>query len=202
MILAAPAFAHAQDATHQNAIVEPRMSMDMGLGAGGPSFATTTLTYGAYKVTGADLGLAHSTSFLFSASTHYYPFAIRNIGFLATVEMLLMNGDGAVHDTPTGPIGNGKNDDGPAYYSVLIGPEAQMRFGSVLVRAAVGLGWRDLVYGHYEALDFRLGGRAQVDYLFGGAHNTLGLTAGLFGGVDALPGLGWTAGATLSYALF
>ena len=190
-IFAAPALAHAQDATRQNALVAPRMTIDMGFGAGSPSFATTMLSDGAYRVSGASLGLAHDTSALFSASMHTYPFAFRHLGFLATVEMLLMSG----------PV-SGKDGNGPAYYSVMLGPEAQARFGSFVVRAAALVGWRDLSYGRYDALDWRVGGRAQVDYLFGGHPNSLGLTMGVFGGVDALPGLGWTAGATLSYAIF
>ena len=83
-----------------------------------------------------------------------------------------------------------------------MGPEAQARFGSFVVRASALLGWRDVGFGNYDALDWRLATRAQVDYFFGGQPNSLGLALGAFGGVDMLPGLGWTAGVTFSYAMF
>lgn len=197
----APAIASAQDATHQNATTLPHLTVETGLGAGAPNLGDTMFSYGGVKVTGASLGLLHPTAFLFETSTRYYPFSIRNFGLLATVEMLLLNGDGGVHDTPTGPVGRGK-DDGPTYYSVELGPEAQMRFGSFIVRAAALVGWRDAGVGNYEALDWRVSARTQVDYLFGGLPSTSGLALGAFGGVDVWPGLGWTAGVTFSYALF
>jgi hypothetical protein len=192
---ASPARADDAPVTHQNAYVLPSMTIDTGIGAGASNFATTTFTYGSYKISGANLGLSRSAAFLLSSSMRLYPFSIRNFGFFSTVEMLMLNGSGE-RATPAGTVG-GSNDDGPSYYSVEVGPEVQERFGSMVVRVAGLVGWRDVSFDHYDALDVRAGGRVQIDYTF--LHT---LTFGAFGGLDALPTFGWTTGVSFSCAFF
>jgi hypothetical protein len=190
------------DATHQNAYVLPSLAIDTGMGASAPMLSTTTFHYDGFKVTGAQIGMPRgSTSAVFASTMHFFPFATREIGFIATLELLIMNND-STYQTPTGSIGGSTaKDDGPSYYSAQFGPEAQMRFGSFIVRAAGVVGWRDVSFQNYDALDWRVGVRAQIDYQFIGGHaHDGGISGGLFANVDALPGFGWSTGASVSYA--
>ncbi len=197
-----PSLARAQDATHQNAYVLPSLVIDTAIGASAPMLSSTTFHYDGFKVTGAQIGMTRGgTSVLFTTTMHTFPFSIREIGLVATLETLIMNNDGS-YQTPTGVIGgNNSKDDGPSYYSVQLGPEAQMRFGAFIVRAAALVGWRDVSFQNYDALDWRVGARAQADYqILGGHGHDGGMTTGLFANVDALPGFGWSTGVSVSYA--
>ena len=201
LVASSSALARAQDATKQNTMVLPVLVLDTGIGASEPNLATTTFHYGGYSVLGSQIGFQNPLSLVYTSSLHIFPFSLREIGFIVTTETISRSSNGT-YSTPTGTIGDDASSK-TTYYSVQAGPEAQMRFDAFTFRVGGVLGWRDVSFDHYDALDWRAGVRGQVEYTFlGGRAGSSGLSIGLFANVDALPGFGWSSGATVTFAYF
>lgn len=184
----------------------PVVAVDFGAGIMQPTYAATTFTtldtFGGqrtyYHSTGASLGLVQPVGFLMNMTAHLYPFPFRGIGFVATGEVGSFTSNLGGGSSPFGPVDSSSN----TYASGLVGPEAQMRVGSLFVRAGALGGGRYASIGDYSAAEWRIALRGQMDYAFTGEprRGEASLTIGVFGGADLLPAFGWSTGVSIALA--
>jgi hypothetical protein len=89
----------------------------------------------------------------------------------------------------------------PAIYSVLGGPELQTRTGILILRGGVLGGMRAWSDGVMTQVDPRVLVTVQTDFVL---HKESDFTpvVGFFGGIDVYPGIGWSAGVTVSIGVF
>jgi len=180
----------------------------MGSAVVQPTLATTLFstldTWNAqntvYRYTGGALGAPRPIGFVYTMAMHVYPTSFRAIGLVATSEIGGFTDNMSAATTTFGPV-----DQSTTFYtSLMIGPEAQLRFGDLLWRGGVLGGFRYAEIGDFSAWEPRVAGRAQVDWVVGGERErgAVAFTMGLFGTVDVYPALGWSAGASMTVAAF
>jgi hypothetical protein len=203
--LLAPAVALASEKPVSGMEDAPVVSVDFGGGMMQPSYTSTQFTtldtfYGQhtyYHSMGPQLGLARPVGFLMNMTMHVYPFAFRGVGFVATGELGGFTSALVAGTTPFGAVDTTNN----FYASGLVGPEAQMRVSSLFFRAGLLGGGRYTSIGDYNATEWRVTLRGQLDYAFGDPkRNDAAFTFGLFAGTDFVPSFGWQAGLSLTLA--
>jgi hypothetical protein len=193
--LLAPHRANADDAVRSSDPL-PVMSLDLGIGLTQPTLGSTNFgSVGQTQVTGVMVGVNHPSGFLFYSTLHLFPFHLRNFGIATVTEVATLSPDAAV--SPLVGSSVSYEGGGPSYFSLLVGPEAQARFGSFLMRGSLLAGTRITTAGDYTATDWRIATHAQLDYIWGS-----GFSVGVLGGVDMFPALGFSAGVSLSLAMF
>ncbi len=156
----------------------PTLFMTTGGGWAGPPIPSM------YKAQGYSLGE------LLYGSVHVFPFRVRELGFVA-------RGDVTMLDSPDG---KSPTIAAPWIFSVVGGPEAQTRAGAFMFRGALLGGARFYNAGVATIAEPRVLVHTQVEYALGG-----GSSATVFGfvaGLDLVPAVGWSAGATMSFAIF
>ncbi len=184
----------------------PTWSIDMGAGMMQPSYTNSTFgsldtwngQHTLYQANGAALGVAHPLGWNFWGAVHVFPFPVRVVGLLTTMEL---GGFGA--NMTTGQTAFGAIDPSTNFYlSVMAGPEAQLRLGSFLFRGSLLGGSRYTTVADFSALEWRVALRGQIDYVVGDERRReTALTLGLFGAGDVFPAPGWSTGLTLSLSV-
>jgi len=179
---------------------------DMGGGFIQPNFSNTTFTtldtwngqHTYYHASGSQLGAPNPMGWIINVTAHLNPFSFRGIGLVTTAEFGGITGNTTQATSPFGAIDATNN----SYWSVLAGPEAQLRLGSFFARAGVLGGGRYTQIDDYTAFEWRVALRGQFDWVIGDVRRKdTTLTLGLFGGADVVPALGWSGGLSLSIAL-
>ncbi len=198
--------AHAETAHSTADIVTDNavVSLDAGGGVFQPNLAGSTFTtldtwngqHTYYHATGAALGFAHPMGWIINATIHAYPFSFRGIGLVSTAEFGGFTGNTTSGSSAFGPVDASNN----SYWSILVGPEAQLA-GSFFARAGILGGGRYSQIDDFTSFEWRVAARGQVDWILGDVRRKDStVTFGVFGGADLFPALGWSAGASIAVA--
>jgi len=180
MLLVAPS-AVAQDAeanaqTKEAPLPLPSVLFDLGGGYAAPPIPLALSMQG------------YSVGQVLYGDVHFFPLPFRALGFV-------VRGDATVLSTR-----RFLGSSAPAIFSATAGPELQTRAGALMFRCSVLGGVRTLGDGVATLVQPRMLANLQADFVFGRASQLP--VAGFFAGLDFLPGMGWSIGATVSFAIF